>query len=78
MNIKQIFHDAFYAVPDAGPPYLDISRVMVVLGGLAFIGQGVYALYRSGQWDPAHWGIGFAAVLGGGGWGIKKYNESPS
>ena len=66
--------DLFYATDGT----LDLSRVLMCGGTVAFIAQGAFALLWKGQtFDAQAYGIGFAALMGGGGLGVKWHNEAP-
>ncbi len=49
----------------------DISRVLLLCSGVAFIGISIYHVVKTGVWDATAFGIGSGAVLGGGGAGIR-------
>lgn len=54
---------------------IDPARVLWMLGCLVYLGGSVVLIYR-GTWDPQNYGIGLAAVLGGGALGVKVKESS--
>lgn len=55
----------------------DLSRLMMASGGFAFIAQSGANLYHNHTIDLQAFGVGFAAIMGGGGLGVKWHNEAP-
>lgn len=49
----------------------DIGRVLWFQSVQAFVLLSVYAIYKGGEFDPITWGAGIAALIAGGGAGIK-------
>jgi len=48
---------------------LDVARLSAFLGVLGFLGATGYSLYLGGEWEPAVWGTGWAAMCAGSaGW----------
>lgn len=71
--IKKWMKDAFYQADGT----LDLSRVLMALGCLAFIAQGIFALLWKGQtFDAQAYGIGFGALLGGSGAGVMWHGRA--
>ena len=46
---------------------LDLFKIMWAKGVLVFFGLSIYDVYRGSLFDASIWGIGFGAVLAGGG-----------
>lgn len=70
--IKKWFHDALYQNDDT----LDLSRVLMALMALAYIGQSAWALSKGQAFDWQSFGIGAGAVLGGGGTGVWLHGRA--
>ena len=45
--------------------HLDIARLSALLGVIGFLGATGYSLYLGGEFEPAVWGTGWAALCGG-------------
>ncbi|MGA9855747.1 MAG: hypothetical protein WBR29_10770 [Gammaproteobacteria bacterium] len=72
--IEKFLHDLFYSTDNE----LDLSRVLMFMGCVAFMAQGALAVVWKGQvFDAQAYGFGFAAIMAGGGFGVKRYNEAP-
>ena len=54
----------------------DLSRLLLCFGAISLIVQSAINVYRNHQFDVQAFGIGFAALMGGGGLGVKWHNES--
>lgn len=75
----KLLHDLFYAVDDKGVSSLDESRVALALALVSYISTVASAVLWKGQTlDIQGFGFGLAALVFGGGHGIKAYNSSPS
>lgn len=48
----------------------DISRVLLLLTGITFVGVSVFHVIATHTWDPVAYGAGAAGVLGGGAAGV--------
>ena len=48
----------------------DVGRVLLLIGGLAFIVMAAYACFHGGQFDADKFGSGLGWILGGGGVGL--------
>ena len=47
----------------------ELSRVLWLLGGLAYLAYGGFHLFQNGTFNPLEFGGGFGALMAGGGWG---------
>jgi len=57
----------------------DVARVLWILGVLVYIGLSIAAVIIKGQlWDPVNYGIGFGAVLAGGGAALALKKDAPT
>lgn len=56
----------------------DVSKVLWVLGVLAFIGFSGYAVWKSGEFDYIGFGTGFGIVLATGGASVALKNTNIS
>jgi hypothetical protein len=57
----------------------DVGRILLIVGAVAFIGLSIYAVIVSGTFDFMNYGVGYGAILGGGGAGIgMKAKTEPS
>jgi hypothetical protein len=54
----------------------DVGRVLLVVGALAFIGLSVYAVGKTGSFDPLNWGGGYGGLLAGGGAGLGMKSKT--
>ncbi len=54
----------------------DLSRILLAVGAVSFIIQSGVNVYRDHTLDLQAFGIGFAAIAGGGGLGVKWHNEA--
>jgi len=56
----------------------DVAKVLWVLGVLVFLALSITAVIMKQPWNPAQYGIGFGAVLAGGGasMGFKKLGSN--
>ena len=48
----------------------DIGRLLWIVGALVFFALSIYAVYRTGTFNPTDFGTGFGLILAGGGAGI--------
>ncbi len=55
----------------------DISRVMLGLSTITFLGISIFAVIQGQIWHPMEFGTGLSAILAGGGAGIglKAHTE---
>lgn len=55
----------------------DIARVLLLMGGIAFILYSGYHVWRNGTFDFQAYGIGLGSIIGGGsaGIGLKAKTE---
>lgn len=57
----------------------DVARVLLFLGGIAFIVYSGYHVWHNRSFDFQSYGIGLGSILGGGGAGIGlKAKTEPS
>ena len=45
----------------------DITRIMLLIGIIAYIALTIYSMNKGGTFDAMDWAIGYASILGGGG-----------
>lgn len=55
----------------------DLSRILMAMMAISFIGQSAYALWRGQHFDWQSFGIGAGAITGGGGAGVWMHGRSP-
>lgn len=56
----------------------DIIRMLLFVGGLAFVAFAGYSVWKTGVFDPQNYGLGFGGLLAGAGGGIgMKANSEP-
>lgn len=70
--IRKWMHDAFYQNDGT----LDLSRVLMALATLAYVGQGCWAISRGQPFDWGGAGIGLGAVIGGSGAGVMMHGRA--
>ncbi|MGH8280693.1 MAG: amino acid ABC transporter substrate-binding protein [Gammaproteobacteria bacterium] len=71
--MKKMLHDMFYQNDGT----LDLSRVLMTVLVLAYIGQSAYALIRGQAFDWQSFGVGGGALLGGSGAGVWLHGRAP-
>ncbi len=71
-TMKKWGHDALYQADGT----LDLSRVLMALAMLAFIGQSLWSMFKGQIFDWQSFGIGAGAVMGGSGLGVKWHGEA--
>lgn len=60
---------------DAGEIW-SLVHAMAACGFLAFIGMSIYAVWKSGHFDPQAYGLGLTGVMGGSGAAILANSKS--
>lgn len=54
----------------------DIAKCLWVLGVVAYLFLSIVSVFKNQPWEPAQYGIGFGAVLAGGGASMSLKKES--
>lgn len=75
MNIQDIIKDCITGIDGVT---VDPARVYLASAVIIFLAGACYVIYKSHAFDYQAFGIGFGALLAGGGFGIsKKANTEP-
>lgn len=65
--MRKILNDCFTGKDNCT---VDAGRVLLVLGGLAFIVYAGWEVFKTSHFAAQDFGIGFGGILGGGGAGL--------
>lgn len=71
-TLKKWSHDLLYQNDGT----MDLSRVLMALMALSYIGQSIWAIHHGQVFDWQSFGIGAGAVLGGGGAGVMWHGRA--
>ena len=67
-RLLTLIHDCLTGID--GVTY-DPARVYLFVAVAGFLAATLYAIYQGQPWDAQDYGVGFGALLGAGGLGIK-------
>ncbi|MGH9351266.1 MAG: amino acid ABC transporter substrate-binding protein [Terriglobia bacterium] len=70
--MRKMLHDMLYQNDGT----LDLSRVLMAVLVLAYIGQSAYALTRGQAFDWQSFGIGAGALMAGSGGGVLMHSKA--